>query len=203
MLYAAYYCYFFLKNYKTIETENVYRIQVFCKDSAFYGIMSFLSLLYTGWLGQHNRVTNGKQGKLTHYWLRSFRLLILEPNSFLIPKDFSLPNDNARTNRKKNKIKSLKWLQCTLSAAAYRLGKYEHIVISIFKIKVAKSVSFRTAWPLASKHHFSWGMTCRGLQPSIPWAQQRVFEVSTPLFQNSCIYQNKTMLSLLHKWDIL
>lgn len=68
-----------------------------------------------------------------------------DTNSFLIPKDISLLNDNAHVNRKKYEINSLKLLQCTLSAAAYRLGKYEHIVISIFKIKVAKSVSFRTA----------------------------------------------------------
>lgn len=35
----------------------------------------------------------------------------------------------------------------------YLLGKYPHIVINMFSIRVARSVSFSTACPLANRHH--------------------------------------------------
>lgn len=66
------------------------------------------------------------------------------------------------------------------------------MVMSMFRINVARSDSFITACPVAKRHHFSWGIACRGRQPSIPWAQQRVFAVRTPVLQNSCIWRKKS-----------
>lgn len=66
------------------------------------------------------------------------------------------------------------------------------MVMSMLRISVARSDSFITACPVARRHHFSWGMACRGRQPSIPWAQQRVFAVRTPVLQNSCIWRTKS-----------
>lgn len=65
------------------------------------------------------------------------------------------------------------------------------MVMSMFRINVARSDSFITACPVARRHHLSWGMACRGRQPSIPCAQQRVFAVKTPVLQNSCIWKTK------------
>lgn len=69
----------------------------------------------------------------------------------------------------------------------YLLGKYPHIVINMFSIKVARSVSFRTACPLANRHHLSWGIAWSGRHPSMPWAQHLVFAFNIPLAHNSCI----------------
>lgn len=73
------------------------------------------------------------------------------------------------------------------SITFYLLGKYPHIVISMFNIRVARSVSFRTACPLAKRHHLSWGMDWSGRHPSMPWAQHLVFAFNIPLVHNSCI----------------
>lgn len=78
------------------------------------------------------------------------------------------------------------------------------MVMSMFRINVARSDSFITACPVAKRHHFSWGIACRGRQPSIPWAQQRVFAVRTPVLQNSCIWRTKSReKSPLHHQTIL
>ena len=44
----------------------------------------------------------------------------------------------------------------------------------MFSIRTARSDSFITALPVASRYHLSCGMLCSGLQPSMPWAQHFV-----------------------------
>lgn len=73
------------------------------------------------------------------------------------------------------------------SITFYLLGKYPHIVINMFSIRVARSVSFNTDCPLANRHHLSWGIAWSGRHPSMPWAQHLVFAFNVPLVHNSCI----------------